>query len=138
MRQSCRYALTAVLSRHQLPLLIDVLKGGAVPTPEEFSLTEPITILERRLAYLEPFEATLHGTVSVAELERARSRGYLSRVIDGLECLWLVKGSSPRAHLAGMLRVEGIDEAALTVLEKRGWDLDGSDLTSDRSIFIDQ
>lgn len=138
MRQSCRYALTAVLSRHQLPLLIDALKGNAVPTPEEFSLTEPIAILERKLAYLEPFEATLQIAVSVADLEQAKSRGYLSKTIDGVECMWLVKGSSTRAHLAGMLRFEGIREAVLTELEKRGWDLDGSDLTSDRSIFIEQ
>lgn len=133
-RYACYYAWSAKLERHQIPTLIDYLRTRkAVPTPEQFSLFEPIWHSSLYNLKIEPSD--YHETPSLNELHEALSTGILKRMENGITSIWFVHNVPTRTQIQSVLSLVHLGHR-MTELEGVGWDLSSADLKSKRSLHI--
>ena len=133
-RYACYYAWSARLERHRISTLIDYLRSRkAVPTPEQFSLFEPIWHSQLYDLKIEPTD--YHGTPSLEELHEALNTGILRRMEKGVMSMWFIHGVPTRTQIHSVLSLVGMGHW-VSELEGAGWDLSSADLKSKRSVHI--
>lgn len=133
-RQACYYAWSATLEKHQLSALLSFIRTmQTVPTPEQFSLVEPIWASDNHILRIEPYR--LKTVPSIEQVEEAFSTGIIKQRTDRGIAVWLVQGVPTRVQVVSIFELAGLGEF-VTELEKRGWDIDSADLLSAMSIQI--
>lgn len=133
-RYACYYAWSARLERHRIPTLIEYLRTeGAVPTPEQFSLFEPIWHSQLQDLRIEPKDYP--GTPTLEELNEALKLGILRRMDNGTTSIWFVHAVPTRTQIHSILSLVDLGHF-MTELEGLGWDLSSADLKSKRSVHI--
>ena len=133
-RYACYYAWSARLERHRIPTLINYLRTEkAVPTPEQFSLVEPIWHSQLQDLRIETTEYP--GTPTLDELNDAMKSGILRVMRNGLTSIWFVHSVPTRTQIHSILSLVDLGHR-MKELEDAGWDLSSADLTSKRSIHI--
>lgn len=135
-RQACYYAWSATLEKHQLASLLSFIgTTQTVPTPEQFSLVEPILHSNHHALRIEPYR--LKTAPPIEQIEEALSTGILKQQqeVGGGVAVWLVQGVPTRTQLASIFELVGLREWVVE-LEKNGWDIDSADLLSAKSIQI--
>ena len=133
-RQACYYAWSATLEKHQLASLLSIIgTTRTVPTPEQFSLVEPIWYSSYYALRIEPYR--LRTVPSIEQIEEALSTGILKQQTGKGMAVWLVQGVPTRTQLASIFELVGLREW-VSELEKKGWDIDSADLLSATSVQI--
>lgn len=133
-REACYYAWSATLEKHQLTSLLSFISTKqTVPTPEQFSLIEPIWNPDHPTLRIEPYR--LKTVPSIEQVEDAFSKGIIKQRAGKGIAIWFVQGVSTKMQLASVFELVGLGEYVME-LEKKGWDIDSADLLSARSIQI--
>lgn len=133
-RQACYYAWSATLEKHQLASLLSFIgTTQTVPTPEQFSLVEPIWHSSHYVLRIEPYR--LKTIPPIEQIEEALSTGILKQQTGKGMAVWLVQGVPTRTQLTSIFELAGL-RGWVTELEKKGWDLDSADLLSATSVQI--
>ena len=133
-REACYYAWSATLEKHQLTSLLSFISTKqTVPTPEQFSLMEPIWNRDHPILRIEPYR--LKTVPSIEQVEEAFSKGIIKQGTGKGIAIWFVQGVSTKMQLASVFELVGLGEYVME-LEKKGWDVDSADFLSARSIQI--
>src|ERR1700722_983832 len=133
-RSACYHAWSARLERHRIPTLIDYLRTmKTIPSPEQFSLVEPIWHSHLHGLKIELMD--YQGMPKLDELKDALILGILKRFKDGGTFVWFIHSIPTRTQVHSILSLVDLVHK-LPELETAGWDLSSADLTSKRSIHI--